>query len=47
MSTRTPVAYAPPCASTFASNRIVMAKAMSVKMITSGRVARAHCGAIP
>ncbi len=47
MSTSTPVAYAPPCASTFASKITVMTNAMSVKMTTSGRVARAHCGAMP
>ena len=47
ISTRTPVAYAPPCASTSASNAIVTTNVMSVKMTISGRFARAHSGAMP
>ena len=47
MSTSTPVAYAPPCASTFALNTIVTAMVMPVMISTSGRFARAHSGAIP
>jgi hypothetical protein len=47
MSTRTPVAYAPPWASTLALKTIVTAMVMAVMMTTSGRFARAHSGAIP
>ena len=47
MSTRTPVAYAPPCASTLALKTIVTAIVMAVMMTTSGRFARAHSGAMP
>ena len=47
ISTRTPVAYAPPCASTFASKMMVMMKVMTVKSTTSGREALAHSGAMP
>ena len=45
--TSTPVAYAPPCASTLASKMIVMRNVMAVKSTTSGRDARAHSGAMP
>jgi hypothetical protein len=47
ISTRTPVAYAPPWASTSASKMTVMITVMAVKRTTSGRVARVHSGAIP
>jgi hypothetical protein len=47
MSTSTPVAYAPPCASTSARNTTVTTMLMPVMMMTSGRFARAHSGAIP
>ena len=47
ISTSTPVAYAPPCASTLASKISVMRKAIAVKTSTRGRTARAHWGAIP
>ena len=47
MSTSTPVAYAPPCASTLAWKTRVMRKAIAVKTSTRGRTARAHWGAIP
>ena len=47
MSTSTPVAYAPPCASTLAWKTSVMTNAIAVKTSTSGRTARAHCGAMP
>ena len=45
--TRTPVAYAPPCASTSASKIQVTRNATRVKTITMGRTARAQCGAMP
>src|SRR5688572_21749377 len=45
--TRTPVAYAPPCAVTSALKMIVIRKVTAVKSVTSGRVARVHSGAIP
>src|SRR5438445_5108221 len=45
--TKTPVAYAPPWASTFASNIHVTVKQIAVNTSTSGRVARDHSGAIP
>ena len=47
MSTSTPVAYAPPCASTLAPKMIVTKIVMPVKSTTSGRFARAHSGAMP
>lgn len=47
MSTSTPVAYAPPWASTSASKIQVTRKATRVKTMTIGRTARAQCGAMP
>jgi len=47
MSTSTPVAYAPPCASTEALNSRVMTTATTVNVMTSGRTARAQPGAMP
>ena len=47
MSTSTPVAYAPPWASTSASKTRVMTKPMAVKTSTRGRTARVHSGAMP
>jgi hypothetical protein len=47
ISTSTPVAYAPPWASTSALNMMVMRNVMAVNNVTSGRVARVHSGAIP
>ena len=47
MSTSTPVAYAPPWASTSARKWIVTTKVTAVKTSTSGRLARAQSGAIP
>ena len=47
ISTSTPVAYAPPWASTSARKMSVTTKAIAVKTRTSGRVARAQSGAMP
>src|SRR5687767_9037748 len=47
ISTKTPVAYAPPCEVTSARNKIVTKNAIAVKTRTNGRVARAQSGAIP
>src|SRR5687768_450127 len=47
MSISTPVAYAPPWASTFALNTSVTTRLMTVNRITSGLTARAHSGAMP
>ena len=47
ISTKTPVAYAPPCLSTSASKIHVTAKQIAMKTSTSGLVARDHSGAIP
>ncbi len=47
ISTSTPVAYAPPCLSTLASNSQVTRKAIAVSTSTIGRTARAQCGAMP
>ena len=47
ISTRTPVAYAPACASTSAPNRQVMKNETAVMINTTGRLARAHSGAMP
>ncbi len=47
ISTSTPVAYAPPWASTFALNTQVTSRFMPVNSSTSGRTARAHSGAMP
>ena len=47
ISTSTPVAYAPPWASTSARKMMVTAKATPVKTSTSGRTARVHSGAMP
>ena len=47
MSASTPVAYAPFCRSTEAWKTKVTRIAISVKTITSGRIARAHAGAMP
>ena len=47
ISTSTPVAYAPPCASTSASKTSVTRNAIAVKTSTSGRTARAQSGAMP
>ena len=47
ISTSTPVAYAPPWASTLASKTQVTRKATRVKTMTIGRTARAQCGAMP
>src|SRR5689334_20304174 len=45
--TSTPVAYAPPCASTLAWNSRVTVIAMDRNTNTSGREPRAHSGAMP
>jgi hypothetical protein len=47
MRTSTPVAYAPPWASTFARKSRVTVRLIAVKRYTSGRTARAHSGAMP
>src|SRR6201991_2840348 len=47
INTNTPVAYAPPCAVTFASKSQVMKNATDVNTTTSARVAVAQLGAIP
>jgi hypothetical protein len=47
ISTSTPVAYAPACASTSALKSTVTVNAMAVKTSTSGRVAFAQSGAMP
>ena len=47
ISTSTPVAYAPPWASTSARKMIVTAKATPTNTSTSGRTARVHSGAMP
>ncbi len=47
ISTSTPVAYAPPWASTSAWKTIVMRKAVPVKTSTIGRTARDQDGAMP
>jgi hypothetical protein len=47
MSTRTPVAYAPPCASTSARKTSVTTIVMAMITMTSGRLARVHSGAMP
>jgi hypothetical protein len=47
MRNSTPVAYAPPWASTSALNSSVTTTAMVKKTSTSGRVARAQSGAMP
>ncbi len=47
ISTSTPVAYAPLCASTLAWNHSVMTMAVTMKTSTSGRTARVHSGAMP
>src|SRR6185312_3107427 len=47
INTRTPVAYAPPCASTLAEKTTVITNATVVKTSTSGRTARAQVGAMP
>ena len=47
ISTSTPVAYAPPWASTSALNSTVITNAITPNTITSGRVARAQSGTMP
>ena len=47
MSTSTPVAYAPPCASTSARKMTVTSDGDQREHHASGRRARAHSGAIP
>ena len=47
ISTSTPVAYAPPCATTLALKMIVTRMVMAEMITTIGRVARAHSGAMP
>src|SRR6476659_1013263 len=47
ITTRTPVAYAPPWASTLARKMIAIRNAPRMRISTSGRTARAHWGAIP
>src|SRR5437762_2079001 len=47
ISTRTPVAYAPACASTLARKTTVTTIVTPVKSATNGRFERAHSGAMP